>query len=245
MPQTNNIAVETTSATTFARELKVRTLQNKFTVFIVALALFVFWPYIMSSRQGYQTAQAAQQETKAAYQKKVFEQKEVLADLQMLKDVSSDGQRQALIQCYNSRCTSLPVALQKEPVKSAFKSFLQLQQATADTKFVIDQKKLLAYVNEFLVRSADGAKVGEIIGLSLGSPEPTAPVVAGVVSIPVNVTIIFPNKQSLLGFLRNTEQLVSPTFPMLSVVNSVTYDVVKSDESQEVSISLTTYMLQP
>lgn len=244
MSQPNNIIVETASATTFAKELKVRTLQNKMTVFIVALALFILWPILLSMREKYTVARDAHQAAQIAYTKKLAEQKQVLNDLKVLKDVSGDGQKQALIQCYNTNCSNLPAWLQKEPIKSTFRTYLQLQQATSDTKFTIDQKKLLAYINEFLVKTADGSQVnGEIIGVTLGAS--TATSAAGVIAIPVNVTTLFPNKQSLLWFLRNTEQLISPTFPMLSTVNSVTYDVVKSDEQQEVNIALTIYMVQP
>lgn len=54
----------------------------------------------------------------------------------------------------------------------------------------------------------------------------------------------FPNKQGLLGFLRNIEQLISPTVPMLGVVQSVTYDIVKTDVSQDVVVIIDIYMLE-
>jgi hypothetical protein len=78
----------------------------------------------------------------------------VLKDLELLKQISNETQKQALVQCFNANCTSLPDTIKDEPVKSAVKAYLQLQKETDDTKFTVDQKKLLTYLNEFLVKSA-------------------------------------------------------------------------------------------
>jgi hypothetical protein len=48
----------------------------------------------------------------------------------------------------------LPESIKNEPEKSAVKAYLQLQKAADNTKFTLDQKKLLAYLNEFLVKSS-------------------------------------------------------------------------------------------
>jgi hypothetical protein len=168
MSQQNSSITDSTTASTFARELKVRTLQNKLTVFVVALLLFVMWPFLNSSWDNYIAARDARTAQQELYVQKTAEQKQVLADLKILKDVSGDGQKQALMQCYNTNCTNLPASLQKEPVKTAFKTYLQLQQSTPETKFALDQKKLLTYVNEFLVKASDGAQNnGEITALTL------------------------------------------------------------------------------
>ena len=49
--------ISNTSTTLFAREVKVRTLQYKLTVFIIALGLFVAWPFLTDLWSRYQTTQ--------------------------------------------------------------------------------------------------------------------------------------------------------------------------------------------
>jgi hypothetical protein len=237
MPEINN----TTSASLFARELQVRTLQHKLIVFLVALLLFLFWPMISGAWTWYVNDKKSLENTTNALVKKTTEESNVRWDLVLLKDVSWETKRAQVIQCYNTNCKNLPTALQKEPAKSAFKAFLQLQQA-GKTKFTIDQKKLLMYLNEFLVRSADGTQNGQIESISFSEPIPTSH--PSLVRIATHLQVVFPNKQSLFGFLRNTEQLISTKYPMLTVVNSVTYDIVKSDESQNVDVALDIYMMQ-
>ena len=196
---------------------------------------------ISSAWEGYTADKKTLENTMSALTRKKSEQETVLGDLTLLKDVSWEAKKWQIIQCYNTNCKSLPTALQKEPTKSAFKAFLQLQQA-GKTKFTIDQKKLLMYVNEFLVRATDGTQHGQIQWISFSEPVQTT--YPSLVRIATNIQVAFPNKQALLGFLRNTEQLISTKYPMLTVVNSVTYDIVKSSEWQDVDISLDIYMMQ-
>jgi hypothetical protein len=165
----------------------------------------------------------------------------VVDDVWLLQKISSEAQKNTIVQCYNTNCQNLPEALRIEPKKSVFKAYLQLQQSTA-TKFTIDQKQVLKYLNEFLTKSStDGSTNGEIESISFGWVQPAD---GWVIRIPMSMTVKFQNKQWLLGFLRNIEQLISPTYPTLGIVQSVTYDIVKSDSTQDVIISMDIYMLQ-
>jgi predicted membrane chloride channel (bestrophin family) len=86
----------------------------------------------------------------------------------LLQKISSEAQKNTIVQCYNTNCQNLPEALRIEPKKSVFKAYLQLQQSTA-TKFTIDQKQVLKYLNEFLTKSStDGSTNGEIESISFG-----------------------------------------------------------------------------
>ncbi len=233
--------ISNTPTTLFAKEVKIRTLEYKLTVFLIALALFVLWPFMSNIWGDYtslkdQSAAAVQEATQKEQQRA-----QIVQDISMLQQVSSDTQKIAITQCYNTRCQNLPESLRNEPQKSIFKSYLQLQQPN-DTKFIIDQKKILSYLNEFLIKSSDGNGINwQIQAISFAGSEPVP--TTNLIRIPMSVTMSFPNKQWLLWFLRNIEQLISPTFPMLGIVQSVTYDIVKTDVSQDVVVIIDIYML--
>ena len=234
----NNTAVST--STLLARQIKVRTLQYKATIFLFCFLLFAFWPQITSMYNNYQWAKDNLEAVKLQLDQKKLEQANVIKDVALLQKISQDGQRTALIQCYNTNCNSLPEEVNTEPQKSIVKAYLQLQQDT-EKKFTIDQKKLLAYLNEFLLKSNNNTASLPVKGITFGWGGSAQ---NRVKQISVNISTSFQNKDALLWFLRNIEQYVSPTFPMLAAVESVTYDIVKANESQDVTINLSTYMLE-
>lgn len=233
--------ISNTSTTLFAQEVKVRTLQYKLVVFLVAFGLFILWPVLHGMWNDYQSSQTLYTTLVEEWIKKDKQRAEIVQDISLLQQVSSDAEKSKITQCYNTRCQNLPEALREEPQKSIFKSFLQLQQP-AQTKFLIDQKKILAYLNEFLIKTSDSNTInGQIESISFANTQKVKDTT--LVRIPMSVTLSFPNKQWLLWFLRNIEQLISPTFPMLGIVQSVTYDIVKTDVSQDVVILIDIYML--
>ncbi|MEI7477440.1 MAG: hypothetical protein WCJ81_02720 [bacterium] len=149
------------SSSVFARENKVRTLHDKFVVFIIALVLFAGWSFFSSIWDGYVGSKNDLLKQQQTYDAKQKQQKEIVQDLNLLKQVGTADQKNSLIQCYNTNCPNLPQELQKSPAKDVFKTYLQLQPA-APSKFTIDQKKLLTYLNEFLIKSSDGTINGDI-----------------------------------------------------------------------------------
>lgn len=231
----------TSTNTLLLRQVKVRTLQYKATIFLFALLLFAFWPQLSSMYQKYQTSKQDLQNTKSQHDMKKVEQATILKDVTLLQKISQDWQKNVLVQCYNTDCKTLPEDLKSEPQRSIVKAYLQLQQDT-ETKFTIDQKKLLAYLNEFLLKTdSSGAVPSAIKWITFGWASSAS---NNVKTIPTSISTTFANKDALLAFLRNIEQYVSPTFPMLAVVDSVTYDIVKSNDAQDVTIALTIYMLE-
>lgn len=231
-----------TSTTLLARQVKVRTLQYKFTIFFVAFLLFAFWPQLTWQYNEYKFAQQSLVDAQNNYNQTKIKHAGVLKDVELLKQISNETQKQTLIQCYNANCSSLPDNIKEEPVKSAVKAYLQLQKETDKTKFTLDHKKLLTYLNEFLVKSTtDATKFnGEIKWISFGMASPD---VTNAIVVPTNLTVSFQDKDWLLGFLRNIEQYISPNFPMLATVWSVSYDIINAQSSQDVSINLNIYML--
>ncbi len=231
-----------TSSSLLARKVKVRTLQYKATIFLFAFVIFAFRPQLVSTYEDFKWTKQQYQAALDTHQATKVQHAIVLKDVELLKQISNDSQKSSLIQCYNTNCSSLPDNIKDEPMKSSVKAYLQLQKETDNTKFTLDQKKLLTYLNEFLVKSSTELNKinGDITAISFWGAWASVP---NWLVIPTNISITFTDKQWLFWFLRNVEQYISPTFPMLAVVSSINYDIINSDSAQEVAISLNIYML--
>jgi hypothetical protein len=148
-----------TSSTLLARKVKVRTLQYKFIIFFIALVIFAFWPQLTEKYNTYKFTAQSYKDTLVQHETVKVQRASALRDAQLLGSISSDAQRSFLIQCFNTNCPNLPEEIKNEPIKSVVKTYLQLQKEETDTKFTLDQKKLLTYLNEFLVKSSASAQV--------------------------------------------------------------------------------------
>lgn len=58
------------------------------------------------------------------------------------------------------------------------------------------------------------------------------------------MTVDFADKNGLLSFVYNVENMISAQFPMLYRLTSVNYDIVKYEENQTVTIELIGYMMK-
>lgn len=105
-----------------------------------------------------------------------------------------------------------------------------------------DQKKILANINEFLLRGANNQSNGVVTSIIFGNLSPVEEL-ESIDQVPITLTVDFADKNGLLSFIYNVENTVSPQFPMLYKINSVNYDIVKYQETQTVTIELIGYML--
>lgn len=106
-----------------------------------------------------------------------------------------------------------------------------------------DQKKVLANINEYLLKSSTNQLNGVVTSISFGNIS-TVDGIANLMRIPIFLTIEFADKNGLLAFIYNIENTLSPQFPMLYTVSSVNYDIVKYQERQAVTIELNGYMIK-
>lgn len=167
------------------------------------------------------------------------EYNQVIKDLTTLKDISN--QKSTLIGCLSTRgCTSIPESL--KPVLAPTRAFLQLQKNDGQ-KMEFDQKKILANINEYLLKLSNGQPNGLVTSIVFGA---VAPVVGSetLVQIPITMTVDFADKNGLLSFVYNVENMISAQFPMLYRLTSVNYDIVKYEQNQTVTIELVGYMMK-
>lgn len=169
----------------------------------------------------------------AQQQAKEQEYQEVVQDLLAIKDINA--QRDELLTCLSTKgCTNVADSLKN--VIPQMRAFLQLQKNEGE-KMAFDQKKILANVNEYLLKGSNQETNGVITSIVFGNIAPVE-AIDNLIQIPITLTIDFADKNGLLSFIYNVETTLSPRYPMLYTVNSVNYDIVKYQEKQTVSIEL-------
>lgn len=85
----------------------------------------------------------------------------VIKDLTTLKDINT--QKTTLIGCLSTRgCTTVPESL--KPVIAPTRAFLQLQKNDGQ-KMEFDQKKVLANINEYLLKLSNGQPNGIVTSI--------------------------------------------------------------------------------
>ncbi len=117
------------------------------------------------------------------------------------------------------------------------KDFLNLNNLS-NNKMVIDEKKILANLNEFLLRkNNDGEYNGTIEWVHIWEEESFD---KNIFISPVDLKIAFDNKDDLLSFVDNIEKriLQQRDYRILYQIENIKYDILKSQEKQSVDIAM-------
>ncbi len=121
------------------------------------------------------------------------------------------------------------------------KDYLQLN-SLYNPKMLVDERIILANMNEFLFKKQDGSKTsnGSISKIEIGEPEEFT---KNVYQLPVIIDAKFKNKDGLLSFVNNVEKhiLPDPKYRILYKIDEINYDIVKYQEQQDVKITLSIY----
>lgn len=209
-----------------------------YTAVLVILMAFWRW-YVSDSAAEYDTTR---QSVVTLQQQKILKEAEyqkVVSDLTKVNQINQ--QKTDLFTCLSTKgCATIPDALKNSLPQ--VRAFLQLQK-NEWTKMEFDQKKVLANINEYLLKWTNGVINGAITSIVFGNVAPVA-ALGNVVQIPITLTIDFADKNGLLSFVYNVENTISAQFPMLYKVNSINYDIVKYQQNQTVTIELIGYMLK-
>lgn len=119
---------------------------------------------------------------------------------------------------------------------------------------VIDEKKILANLNEFLLRKNDeGEYNGTIEAVHIGEEEIAIPTKKidkkgkrlkhaedQIYFSPLDLKIAFDNKDDLLSFVDNIEKKIldQQEYRILYQIENIKYDILKSQEQQSVDIAM-------
>lgn len=238
----NSLNGETDDLTSFETKKKVDNVKQKVYVFgLVIISIFVY-QYANTSFQTFNQTQ----ETVSAIQGEVnvletsIEQFKSNADT--LKQVTNDSDINNLISCINNinLCDKIYQKIPK--LKSnlpVIRSYLLLTPLSGQ-KMEIDQKSILKYYNEYLLRDKDGYSIGQLLNISFSNPW-VFDQARGIYSIDVDTTITFPSKAAMMSLIEKVESWLDQEFRLLLKIKSVNYDIVKFEEPQTVNMSFTIY----
>jgi len=125
------------------------------------------------------------------------------------------------------------------------KSYLQLN-SLYNKKMLIDERILLANINEFLLKKQNGdsrSRNGSITKILIWEPSLVS---QNLYQVPLQLSATFNNKDGLLSFIDNIENKVlpDPDYRVLYHIDEIVYDIVNYEEKQNVDILLSAYYYQ-
>ncbi len=159
-------------------------------------------------------------------------------DKQLIQKIET--QQADIVSCLNTRtnCTSIDPSLRTN--FSFARSYIQLNNLT-DPKMFINEKILLANINEYLLKdSVTKTKNGLINRIVIGESKQFF---WNLFYVPLKLNITFDTKDTLLSFIDNIEKRVlsDENYRVLYKIDKVNYDIANYVTQQQVDIDLNAY----
>ncbi|HMT26691.1 MAG TPA: hypothetical protein PKD96_00145, partial [Candidatus Absconditabacterales bacterium] len=104
-------------------------------------------------------------------------------------------------------------------------------------KMKYDEKKILANINEFLLNDGRGGKYADITSISIGEKKQDK---AKNNFIPITI-LMSVDYRGLSQILDAVENKINPDFPILYTIESINYDLVNDQQTQDVTMVLNAY----
>ena len=160
------------------------------------------------------------------------------ADQKLIQKIET--QQSDIVSCLNTRtnCDVIDPALRTN--FSFARSYIQLNNLT-DPKMFVNEKILLANINEYLLRDPlTHAKNGLINQIAIGEPKQFF---WNLYYVPLKLNITFDTKDALLSFIDNVEKkvLADINYRVLYKIDKVNYDIANYTTQQKVDIDLNAY----
>ena len=236
---------------------RIRVVTAKYKVYIVLLLIFIcvlLFDYIPDVRNSYEAKQSTYNQVNAKLAWIRADIRNAEDDMAYLSDITSNEQN--LKTCLNEKkkevCLRLPDSWAtwewtgKEYDFSVPLSYLQLH-SLYNKKMPVDEKKVLKNLNEYLIKQdiawGSKTKVGDILKISIGDPRAVKNGDTHFFQVPVNITVEFTTIGDLTGFLYNVEKKMVDKWEdrILYKIQSVSYDIIASDQPQVTDISMLAY----
>lgn len=159
------------------------------------------------------------------------------SDKKLIQKIES--QQSNIISCLNTRtnCAAIDAALRNN--FSFARSYIQLNNLT-DPKMFINEKILLANINEYLLRDANKVKNGLVNKIAIGEPKQFF---WNLFYVPLKLNITFDTKDALLSFIDNIEKRVlsDVNYRVLYKIDKVNYDIANYTTQQQVDVDMNAY----
>lgn len=126
----------------------VLTIKYKLYIALMVIIVVITWGYMNNTVAHYDMTRQTLVSLQNQKTQKEAEYNQVVDDLTMIKNINT--QKVSLLACLSTKgCTSIPDSL--TGVVPQMRAFLQLQKNDGE-KMAFDQKKILANINEYLVK---------------------------------------------------------------------------------------------
>ncbi len=160
------------------------------------------------------------------------------ADQKLIQKI--EDQQSNIISCLNTQtnCSSIDPSLRTN--FSFARSYIQLNNLT-DPKMFVNEKILLANINEYLLRDpVSKIKNGLINKIAIGEPKQFF---WNLFYVPLKLNITFDTKDALLSFIDNVEKRVlsDANYRVLYKIDKVNYDIANYATQQQVDIDMNAY----
>lgn len=236
---------------------RIRVVTAKYKVYIVLLLIFIailLLDYIPNTRDSYESQQSTYNQVNSQLTSVRNDIRKAEDDMAYLWDIT--GNEQNLKTCLNEKkrevCLKLPESWMvwewtgRKYDFSVPLSYLQLH-SLYNKKMPIDEKKVLKNLNEYLIKQditwGSRTRVWDILKISIGDPRPVKKNDSHFFQASVDVKIEFTTIGDLTGFLYNVEKKMVDKWEdrILYKIQSVSYDIIASDQPQVTDISMLAY----
>ena len=208
--------------------------------FIVLLLILVIFGnnILLPARDKFQATQTEVSDINL--QISSFETRKLQSDADQKLIQKVEDQQSNIIACLNTRenCSAIDPALRTN--FSFARSYIQLNNLT-DPKMFVNEKILLANINEYLLRDpVTKAKNGLINKIAIGEPKQFF---WNLYYVPLKLNVTFDTKDALLSFIDNVEKrvLADSNYRVLYKIDKVNYDIANYTTQQKVDIDLNAY----
>lgn len=207
-----------------------------FLVFLLLLVLFGNY-ILFPARDAFQNTTAHLQTINLEVDG--FQTKKLQLDADKALITKMESQTDTIISCLNERVGCQDI---DQSIKNNFsfaRSYIQLNNLS-DPKMVINEKILLANINDYLLRDANGARNGSVNTIAIGESKQFT---GNLRYVPLKLTITFNDKDALLLFIDNVEKKVypDPVYRVLYKIDNVSYDIANYTTEQNADVDLNAY----
>ena len=235
---------------------RIRVVTAKYKVYIVLLLILIcvmLLDYIPDIKNAYNAQQGAYDQANSQLVSIRDDIRKAEDDMNYLWDITSNEQN--LKTCLNEKkkevCLKLPESWMiwewtgKKYDFSIPLSYLQLH-SLYNKKMPVDEKKVLKNLNEYLIKQditwGSKTKVWDILKISIWNPS-SVNGDSHFFQVPVDITVEFTTIGDLTWFLYNVEKKLVDKWEdrILYKIQSISYDIISSDEPQVTDISMKAY----
>ncbi|HMT01580.1 MAG TPA: hypothetical protein PKC14_04600 [Candidatus Absconditabacterales bacterium] len=201
---------------------------------VLLVGLYFLWTYIDAILPEYEALNvtaATADETLMNLDKEISQAR---LDDSMVTSLS--GKTADILTVVNSQtgCSILPKNISTN--LNTIKSYMLLSDLESE-KMKYDEKKILANINEFLLNDGRGGKYADITSISIGEKKQDK---AKNNFIPITI-LMSVDYRGLSQILDAVENKINPDFPILYTIESINYDLVNDQQTQDVTMVLNAY----